>query len=206
MCSLWLLFPFTVWTVWESHPKSVLGWSQQDMQSEIFILFDFFFHLLGLLLQYMVTIILVKTQQALCLASAFFTIACKSIFSTRLLFPWLPLCCFLPLFGSLDALESLRLLFSLPSEPLAWELFLLHTLCGRPFWAPCSSAPLFHHHFPECPWRHVFTVTWFWCQTKTVNVLLLLRTMAKLNGYLWQYTKRPQQDPYKSSSVHCLRL
>lgn len=76
----------------------------------------------------MVTIILVKTQQALCLASPFFTVACKSIFSTRLLFPWLPLCCFLPLFGSLDALESLRLLFSLPSEPLAWELFLLHTL------------------------------------------------------------------------------
>lgn len=42
--------------------------------------------------------------------------------------PWLPLCCFFPLFGNLDALESLRLLFSLPSEPLAWELFLLHTL------------------------------------------------------------------------------
>lgn len=99
----------------------------------------------------MVTIILVKTQQALCLASPFFTVACKSIFSTRLLFPWLPLCCFLPLFGSLDALESLRLLFSLPSEPLAWELFLLHTLVWKALLSSLFLRSSVPSPFPRMP-------------------------------------------------------
>lgn len=203
MCSIHVVaVSFTVGTVWESHPKSILSWSQQDMQSEIFILFDFFFSFIRFIApvyghhyfsQNSTSTVSGVTLLYRSLQKHFQHQASLSLASTL---PFAPF-----LWKSWCSWESQAAAVQpVPSQPLAWELFLLHTLV----WETLLSSLFLHRSVPSpFPWMPLelmhLQLLGFGAKSKLYECFASFRTMAKLNGYLGQYTKRPKQTKQLST-------